>query len=1123
MTDQSTNCPTESTIYYSQIVLPIGGSVSVLCYLYLFYMYYIINSPILKRHPTTLAINKCILEFIFVQQFIWLPFLSNDVLFIPGTCYATPLAAVLSFITQFSLLGGELWFLIISYDLRLAYTNPFTSFKQNQRKFFIFSYGIALVTSFSLMGWGNSVYGLAAEGIMWIQDSRSQLTDLHSKSLQINVSKGVLFYMWMVVIYVYCVWAIWQLSVRMKRGFAETLNVRISIMKRAQVYVIGYTIFWGILLSVELAAYELQPSSPYTQVLMTFVAYFFSFRGVWSLAVILYTNKSEITWTSILPFKQRNQKTMVENVVAEGLTLKPHLNTALRAEILFFTTQGIIFACHESERHVGLSNTKHKNINTTKSSDANSNANGGARETQGTRAGTAESSMNETKNDDVMFTYSDIRISQIGGDLENSKSGVNSFGISNSHVRNSLRGSVRGSMHAGLFGSGRIDMETMGEIARLTEIQRKIVEKSRMNETNYEAEEMGLLDNFYGNSVGIDGTGASMGKLLPRDSYAIKSPLVRDGAVNTSGKSFPRTSKFENNDLTVLVTSSFMTLHLDAPIVNRPDECGDGRISENSSTADTLKWRDTMDIEFSASNIVSQNLASTVAKEGSISPYWYYIPFLGQRMKSKTQSHINKNDSSSSQSITSKSSHHRSDSISSSQSATLAGAFRRTISHIRVNAEKVFLNTDYDEFKFKDYNPVIFNKIRAMAGINHTEYASAFLTTTRESFSEGRSGAFMFYSSDQKYIVKSTVKSEIMALRRILPKYFSFLKGNPYSLITRFVGAHRITMYGQNLHFVVMLNVFPTSEMSERYDLKGSWVNRHRTIAQRYFGHTRHFKDIDDSSPLFFDNDIQQKILLMPSVANALADQVRKDVVFLREQGLMDYSLLVGIKRAKFEVLKQPEDDSRKSDLNLRSSPSGNRPSTASFSSLNENPFNCDVDGGMRAAVVEGPGTYYIGIIDILQEWNFSKKLERFGKKYLLGKDGNGLSAISPDYYAARFYDRCVVELFDGLENTQSYFMPRRRLFRSHLSNISTNASLTHGGADRQRDGKSGGGGVHGSKSSSNLVQNSTSNSLAPEESPRLSRNDKNLMSMQESDEGSVTTHIEKERGTVRLLSSQDS
>lgn len=38
------------------------------------------------------------------------------------------------------------------------------------------------------------------------------------------------------------------------------------------------------------------------------------------------------------------------------------------------------------------------------------------------------------------------------------------------------------------------------------------------------------------------------------------------------------------------------------------------------------------------------------------------------------------------------------------------------------------------------------------------------------------------------------------------------------------------------------------------------------------------------------------------------------------------------------------------------------------------------VIAGIRAAIVEGPGMFYFGIIDVLQEWNWSKKLERFFK-----------------------------------------------------------------------------------------------------------------------------------------------
>ena len=46
---------------------------------------------------------------------------------------------------------------------------------------------------------------------------------------------------------------------------------------------------------------------------------------------------------------------------------------------------------------------------------------------------------------------------------------------------------------------------------------------------------------------------------------------------------------------------------------------------------------------------------------------------------------------------------------------------------------------------------------------------------------------------------------------------------------------------------------------------------------------------------------------------------------------------------------------------------------------------------------------YHVSIIDYLQEWNFNKKLERFTKTILLGKDKQTLSAIEPEAYATRF------------------------------------------------------------------------------------------------------------------------
>ena len=102
----------------------------------------------------------------------------------------------------------------------------------------------------------------------------------------------------------------------------------------------------------------------------------------------------------------------------------------------------------------------------------------------------------------------------------------------------------------------------------------------------------------------------------------------------------------------------------------------------------------------------------------------------------------------------------------------------------------------------------------------------------------------------------------------------------------------------------------------------------------------------------------------------------------------MDYSLLVGVSRRNFEIVGDNKD--------------------AKVSQSNEDGYN--------AIIVEGQGTFYVGIIDILQEWNYAKWYERMFKVYILGKDPYGISAIEPITYRKRFYQRAVLDVFDGLD-----------------------------------------------------------------------------------------------------------
>lgn len=51
--DLNDSCDSNTDILSNKIILPLGGCLSVLCYLYLLWMYYVVKSPVLMRHPTS--------------------------------------------------------------------------------------------------------------------------------------------------------------------------------------------------------------------------------------------------------------------------------------------------------------------------------------------------------------------------------------------------------------------------------------------------------------------------------------------------------------------------------------------------------------------------------------------------------------------------------------------------------------------------------------------------------------------------------------------------------------------------------------------------------------------------------------------------------------------------------------------------------------------------------------------------------------------------------------------------------------------------------------------------------------------------------------------------------------
>lgn len=318
------------------------------------------------------------------------------------------------------------------------------------------------------------------------------------------------------------------------------------------------------------------------------------------------------------------------------------------------------------------------------------------------------------------------------------------------------------------------------------------------------------------------------------------------------------------------------------------------------------------------------------------------------------------------------------------------------------------------------------------------------LNDSQERLSEGASGAFMFFSHDQQLIVKSMSDEESAFLRSIAPEYASFLLTNPDSLLTRFYGCHAIRLYGKTFNFVVMANLFSTDKIiHRRYDIKGSWVNRSakhpskgKSVTCRHCNAKFVFGSADaencpaqvgrhEPNVVLKDNDLTARVRLDPKVAEELYDQLVKDAHFLSRLGIMDYSLLLGVHNVEYMVNPDLEEEMDMSagvpQFSYKSGPSstqtdlihrigngrGRVSNPNAHGSQNKPPQRTGLPrlgtGTRRANTVVGPSVYYFGMIDILQQWTIDKKLERFAKTKLLGKDSDGLSALPPTAYCDRF------------------------------------------------------------------------------------------------------------------------
>ncbi|KAL8152870.1 hypothetical protein V2J09_010630 [Rumex salicifolius] len=351
-----------------------------------------------------------------------------------------------------------------------------------------------------------------------------------------------------------------------------------------------------------------------------------------------------------------------------------------------------------------------------------------------------------------------------------------------------------------------------------------------------------------------------------------------------------------------------------------------------------------------------------------------------------------------------------------------------------------------EDFKWKDYCPMVFRNLREMFKIDAATYMISICgnATLRELSSPGKSGSVFFMSQDDRFMIKTLRQSEVKVLLRMLPDYYSHVSNYDNTLITKFFGLHRITPpSGQKFRFVVMGNMFCTElRIHRRFDLKGSSLGRSANKVE-----------IDENT-ILKDLDLNYSFYLEPSWQEALLEQIKIDSKFLEDQNIMDYSLLLGVHcRAPqhlqpfmscnngvladgLEVLAEEdvfEDDITRVPQSLVLVPRGiddgsvvvgphirgSRLRTSSAAGAEE--VDLLLPGRTRLQIQlgvnmparaehENPETglqevydvvLYLGIIDILQAYNMTKKLEHAYKSIQF--DSLSISSVDPMFYSQRF------------------------------------------------------------------------------------------------------------------------
>ncbi|XP_053155871.1 phosphatidylinositol 5-phosphate 4-kinase type-2 gamma isoform X1 [Hemicordylus capensis] len=332
-------------------------------------------------------------------------------------------------------------------------------------------------------------------------------------------------------------------------------------------------------------------------------------------------------------------------------------------------------------------------------------------------------------------------------------------------------------------------------------------------------------------------------------------------------------------------------------------------------------------------------------------------------------------------------------------------------SKIKVNNHLFNRENLPSHFKFKEYCPQVFRNLRERFNIDDQDYQVSLTRSPPTYETEGGGGRFLM-SYDRTLVIKEISSEDVADVHSLLSHYHQYIvKCHGSTLLPQFLGMYRLSVESEESYVVIMRNMFSHRlTVHRKYDLKGSLVSREASDKEKG-------KELPTLKDIDFLN-VNQKVYISEEAKKDFMEKLKRDVEFLVQLKIMDYSLLLGIhdvqraEQEEDEDLKEEEEDGEGEPGGMASvgsygtSPEGIGSYLNSHKPLGPGDFDPYVDVYAIKSAENSPQkeVYFMGLIDILTQYDAKKKAAHAAKTVKHGA-GAEISTVHPEQYAKRFLD----------------------------------------------------------------------------------------------------------------------